>query len=237
MEQNTNTKYTLPQSSFSFKNPFYKKLSNQKKSACRGQALVLLIIFMSIFSLILNSTGKNLLLLWARQKQQQQCRTQALKANSILIKGFYRLLKLNPEATGLRLKRKQAEIKLAVAVTPPAIAAATAHLAAVIKKQELFRSKQLFIIKNSQVKSKLILTQLKGSQFKGLPPFELKATPMGSLSPSYIVPINFRIKQDVSLPWQIKTKTKHFVEGECGSYIENYSYQKFKSKIAFPDII
>ncbi len=175
-----------------------------------------LLIFLPLLLSSLIGLGALGLSLQSATQIQSICQRSLLKAqyeNSLILS---QLLKLNSEARKLRSEKKRAEKNLQRALSsgrPEMIAAASAHLAWVTKKQLIFRAGQKQLLLKSEQenrRSKRILSaklrtqkslrlKLRQMPAKGLAVY---ASPPGDLSPSYEVQKPFRKLQNLEIQWK-----------------------------------
>lgn len=203
-----------------------------KKHSQDGFALVGSLILFSgllIFTLLIL---KQTLHLKTWKKSQHECRHAAHKAQKHLAKGFVKLIELNPQALALRKERQKAELQLKLAIEPRARAAAKAYLLAVIARQSMFAAKQKQIIRSSQslAKKELINTSFIK---KDSPPFALMPRPRNSLTPNYVLPINFTRKQKLEITWKRNRHQLKF-KGHCGATLKK-DLLGFQPQFLFPE--
>lgn len=209
----------------------YKKNQNN-----RGQALIIILVFLPLFALLLSFLNEHLSLLHTKLKTQKICRLQTYKAQKALVDGFEQLIKLNPTANVLRKQKRLALEAVKHAHLPPAKAAATAYLAAVHQAQIAFSLKQKAIIQKAKFLAQIEISKISGHRYFKSPPFSLVPRPLNSLSPSYYKALNFQKKQEILVLWKI-TNTRHQRQtGQCGSHVKSIG-NHFQIKYSYPDTL
>lgn len=214
----------------------YQKSFSAKVLNEKGQAIVIAFVILPLLFAGLMYFMEFLDLLYTKMKTQKQCRTYALEAQKEIIKGFKELQELNPQAQRLRASARSAKRALAAAQHPAAKAIALTNLAYVKSLQMALATRQQTIIKKSQSNAKIEIYKIKGQNYKGLPPFELKRTPLTSLSPSYIKPAFLSRKQEIIVKWQVKNNFNQSMEGQCGSHVKS-TPTGFQAKYSYPDTL
>lgn len=168
--------------------------------------LLSLALGFSLWSLVLQETGETL----------HFCRETLLAKQKELLIAIAEVVRMNPEARALRQQRKIAELNLKMAMVsanPGAIAKAQVNLQAVVTQQMLFRSRQLRVVSQYQLRlhssgewaRQLWLRKFQRSRPKlsiRAPQMALEESPPGELSPDYLPVRNFEDKQAFQLRWK-----------------------------------
>jgi hypothetical protein len=190
--------------------------SNLYRFNSRGQSLVLLIFALPFVFTALGMSKKFYEVILQKTESLLICRRELLNLQKIQAEGLNNLLKLNPVAQQLRIKRAFAEKSLKTALSsgnPGAIATAEAFREIVLIEQKSLHSKQLFVLHSTWIHFLKINRSLHADLVKlkyltrlnqiGETRLQVKKTPKNSESPDYLVKKHFSEKQKFTLNWFI----------------------------------
>lgn len=166
------------------------------------------------------------------KQEQHLCRQRVHQAQEHLLSGFKELMALNPQAKNLRIQRKVWEKAVRTAPDPISRSTATARLATVILKQQLFSRKQKLIITKSKSLARATLSPYLYQSSSFRIPFSLKPFPKNSPTPDYLPPLRLQKLQKIEITWT-KSFKKTLLKNQCGSTITRH-LQGFKIKFLFP---
>ena len=186
-----------------------KNLNHSRGFAVMALVIVFSVFFSAMLLLIAMSYG----LKHSNQVYSLCYQTGALIQNQ-LKNNLIQLLKLNPKATELRIKRKQAEIQYQKALATgllPYIKVAKAQLEWVKAKQRVHVVRQKKWIKKSQVDIQTDWIRFKNRSQKWIQkarkikqiPLAVETHPSNSDSPDYVLQKNFSKKQQIKMIWDM----------------------------------
>lgn len=212
-----------------------KNFGSQKCSPQQGFAMVGLL---AVLPLTLALIGALALTLYAVKKKslvQALCVRQGLQLQLELSSALSSLLRLNPAAKRLRVRRKSADQAVAIArasSNPKAIAVAQALRSAVILEQLALKAKQDRLL-NAAEQMRLrhkrdlhgLLRRLGVSQFREnrgfTRPLAVKPNPIDSLTPEYLLWKSFSRAQRQDFHFQVNLNPKIKIP-----LIDNYNLQQ-----------